>query len=217
MLAVIAAMQKEADAVLCKCSVQKSYNVCGKKVYLANSGEREFYLIACGVGKVNAAMGAQLAIDRLGADLLLNVGVAGGISEQTAIGKIFAIERAVQYDFDLSEVNHTKIGTLDEYETPYLSCRCNSAFPKATLATGDRFNNSDADLDLLTAQLGADIRDMEGGAIAQVALSAKIPLYMYKSISDVVGGNCVTQYKNNLARALGALSAAMPQIFSEVM
>ena len=216
MLAVITAMQREADALLCRCAAQRSYRLCGKTVVLASACGREFHVVVCGVGKVNAAAGAQMEIDKLEADALLNIGVAGGISPRTALGKVFAIEKAVQYDFDLSQLNQTKIGTLDEYDSPYLPVLAKSAFPLATLATGDRFNDSTQDLALLNDELYADIRDMEGGAIAQVALSAKVPLYMYKAISDVVGGDCVQQYRDNLARALGALTAAVPQIFSEV-
>ena len=216
MLAVITAMQREADALLCRCAAQRSYRLCGKTVVLASACGREFHVVGCGVGKVNAAAGAQMAIDKLEAAALLHIGVAGGISPRTALGKVFAIEKAEQYDFDLSQLNHTKIGTLDEYDSPYLPVLAKSAFPLATLATGDRFNDSTQDLALLNDELYADIRDMEGAAIAQVALSAKVPLYMYKAISDVEGGDCVQQYRDNLARALGALTAAVPQIFNEV-
>lgn len=215
MLAILAAMQTEADALLCNCSVQKSLSCGGKKVYSGTGFGREFQLIVCGVGKVNAAVGAQLAIDCYNADVLLNFGVAGGITEKTKIANIFSIERAVQYDFDLSEVNHTPIGTLNEYQTPYLPCKRSEAFPSATLATGDRFSNSIADLSLL-ADLRADIRDMEGGAIAQVALANGVPLYMFKAISDVIGNDCVQQYKNNLTRALNALTAATATMINEV-
>lgn len=99
MLAVITAMQREADALLCRCSAQKSYRLCGKTVVLASACGREFHVVVCGVGKVNAAAGAQMAIDKLEADALLNIGVAGGISPRTALGKVFAIEKAVQYRF----------------------------------------------------------------------------------------------------------------------
>lgn len=216
MLAIIAAMQKEADAVLCKSTVKKSCTLCGKKIYYAELGGRDFNLIVCGIGKVNAAAGTQLAIDRLNADILLNLGVAGGISKNLKIGQLFSIVRAAQYDFDLSEVNNTSVGTLDEYTEPYLPCNRLASYPAASLATGDRFNDSSSDLKLLTEFLQADIRDMEGAAIAQVALAAGVPLYMVKSISDVVGSDCVQQYRDNLARALGTLSSAAPDIVREV-
>ena len=215
MLVVIAAMQKEADALINLSTIKKSYSLGGKKIYQASAFNKDFYLIVCGIGKVNAAMATQLAIDKLGADKLLNIGVAGGILSDMKIGQIYSIDKAVQYDFDLCQVNGTQIGTLDEYSTPYLLCNAISAFPVTTLATGDRFNDNTQDLSIL-AQLNAGIRDMEGGAIAQVALTNKIPLYMVKCISDVVGSDCVQQYKDNLVRALGNLSNAMQKIFLEI-
>ena len=60
----------------------------------------------------------------------------------------------------------------------------------------------------------ADLRDMEGGAIAHVALRAGVPCRMLKSVSDVAGsGSTTDQYLANLKRALAALSAAVPAFF----
>lgn len=216
MLAVITAMQSEADALLCVSSVQKSFTLCGRKVYNLIAFGKQLNLIVCGVGKVNAAAATQLAIDKLNADVILNIGVAGGINKSMSIGSIYSINRAVQYDFDLKEVNGTAIGTLNEYDTPYLKVLPLNNFPTATLATGDRFNNNIEDLAILN-ELKADIRDMEGGAIAQTALSNNVPLYMVKSISDVVGSDCVQQYKNNLTKALAALSNSIKIILDGVM
>ncbi len=216
MLTVITAMQSEAGALLCVSSVQKSFSLGGKKVYNLTAFGKEFNLVVCGVGKVNAATATQLSIDKLGADVILNIGVAGGINKSMSIGSIYSINRAVQYDFDLCEVNGTTIGTLNEYDTPYLEIKSTKGFPLATLATGDRFNNNIEDLTILK-NLCADIRDMEGGAIAQTAIANKVPLYMVKSISDVVGSDCVQQYKNNLTKALAALSNSFKIILDGVM
>ena len=124
--------------------------------------------------------------------------------------------RAVQYDFDLSEVNGTPKGTLDEYDTPYLPLEDGqSAFKKATLATGDKLTASLADLPLLNA-LGADLRDMEGAAIAHVAFAAGAPLYAYKAVSNKIGADSVAQYREFTRRALEALSDGMEKIFAEI-
>lgn len=216
MIAVITAMQNEAHALLRHAETDREYTLYGKKICEGRAFGKRFALIAAGIGKSNAAAAAMLALSGLNAKTLLNFGLAGGISQQADIAEVFRIVRAVQYDFDLSEVNGTPKGTLDEYDTPYLPLKDGqSAFQKATLATGDKLTASLADLPLLNA-LGADLRDMEGAAIAHVAFAAGVPLYAYKAVSNKIGADSVAQYREFTRRALEALSDGMEKIFAEI-
>ena len=62
--------------------------------------------------------------------------------------------------------------------------------------------------------LKADLRDMEGAAIAHVALRAGVRCRMVKSVSDVAGsGSTTDQYLANLKVALASLSAAIPAFY----
>lgn len=214
MLAVIAAMQKEADVLLSLSRTDRHAKCFGKEVYECNYNGHDFRLILSGVGKTNAAAAAMLAIAS-GADKVLNFGVAGGLTPQTKIGTFWQICRAVQYDFDLSKINGTQIGTLDEYQTPYFPLQTGGRFPTATLATADSFANGDDDADILRA-LRADICDMEGAAVAHIAFAAGVPCYMFKSISDNAGEESEREYRENMQIALSALQKKMPAIFDEV-
>lgn len=170
-------------------------------------------LFVCGVGKVNAAAATQRAIDA-GATEIWNVGVAGGLDPSMRVGASYAIDRAVEYDFDLVQANGTRIGVHNERTTPYFACAADFAadLPRATLATGDRFNDSAADAVTL-ADLEATVRDMEGAAIAHVCETNGVPCRMVKCLSDVHGkGSMTGQYRDNLAKALVALSATLKGI-----
>lgn len=213
MLYILAAMQKEADALLAKAEIRKEFTQFGKKLWEGEACGVPFTLIVTGVGKTNAAASAMLAIAR-GADRLLNIGVAGGITPRAKIGSLWQIDRAVQYDFDLSTINGTPVGTLDEYQTPYLPLRTGGKFPTATLATADSFASGQDDMALLDS-LGADVRDMEGAAIAHIAYAAGVPCTMSKSISDNAREESVREYRENMLIALGALSDNMPKILEE--
>ena len=216
MIAVITAMQNEAHALLRHAETDREYTLYGKKICEGRAFGKRFALIAAGIGKSNAAAAAMLALSGLNAKTLLNFGLAGGISQQADIAEVFRIVRAVQYDFDLSEVNGTPKGTLDEYDTPYLPLKDGqSVFKKATLATGDKLTASLADLPLLNA-LGTDLRDMEGAAIAHVAFAAGVPLYAYKAVSNKIGADSVAQYREFTRRALESLSDGMEKIFAEI-
>lgn len=213
MLYILAAMQKEADALLAKAEIRKEFTQFGKKLWEGEACGVPFTLIVTGVGKTNAAASAMLAIAR-GADRLLNIGVAGGITPRAKIGSLWQIDRAVQYDFDLSTINGTPVGTLDEYQTPYFPLRTGGKFPTATLATADSFASGQDDMALLDS-LGADVRDMEGAAIAHIAYAASVPCTMFKSISDNAREESVREYRENMLIALGALSESLPKILEE--
>ena len=165
-------------------------------------------LYVSGIGKVNAAAAAQKAIDA-GADEIVNCGVAGGLSLDMNVGDVYEISQAVEYDFDLTILNGTKLGTHNERDTPYFDCRTTGMFPQRILASGDRFTNDEKDV-LDPLSLGATVKDMEGAAIAHVCELNGIPCRMLKCISDVHGkGDMTGQYKDNLAKALGCLRDAL--------
>ena len=194
--AFVIAMECEADAVR----------------HALREGDR---LYVSGIGKVNAAAATQLAICE-GADEIWNAGLSGGFGD-VEVGGVYGVERAVEYDFDLAKLNGTAVGVLDEMKTPYLPfSRIEGAelgLPGfggwRTLATGDHFNDGEADYDLITRTLGASLRDMEGAAIAHVCMRRGVPCFSFKCVTNVAGGGSMTgQYMENKDRCLAALDTA---------
>ncbi len=218
MLTVLAALQSEAETLLSLSRNVRERAAFGKKIY-EGEFDAPYRLILTGVGKSDAAAGAMLgaALDDGGQTVLLNIGVAGGLNGRAPVGSVLQIERAVQFDFDLSKINGTPVGTLNEYKTPYLplAVRGAGAFPRAALGSADRFGDG-RDADLLR-DLAADVQDMEGAAIAHVADLAGIPLFMFKAISDNAQEESVREYRENLQIALGALRGRMHEIFAEAL
>lgn len=159
---------------------------------------------------------SRLAYDYLSADIIINIGVAGGLNNTVEIGEMYEIYNAVQYDFDLSEVNGTKIGTLDGMYSNYLTFDV-TQMDARRLATADRFNDSKEDNVLLTQILDADVRDMEGAAILQACYFNDIECYCYKVISDKFGsGSTVEQYQLNLEKCLKKIGEKIPTILKRV-
>ncbi len=215
MIGVVVAMQSEADILLEEMKIERSLTVSGKVVHVGKAYGKDTALCVCGVGKVNAALGAQLLVSKFDAEKLLNFGVAGGLNNKTELCAVYQIEAATQFDFDLVQLNGTKIGTLNEYEENYLALNLLPLpLESRKLGTADRFNDSEDDYKLLTQELNADIRDMEGGAIVQAAFATQLPVYAVKAISDVAGsGNTTAQYLENRDKALRNLKATLSTIF----
>ena len=218
MIGAVIAMQSEADILLDEMQISRSLTVSGKKIHVGTAFGKNVAVCVCGVGKVNAALGVQILISKFDAKKLLNFGVAGSLNKETELCSVNQIVAATQFDFDLVQLNGTKIGTLNEYQEPYLNLNSLPLdFPKKRLATADRFNDSADDYKLLTEELQADIRDMEGGAIVQAAYAAELPVYSIKAISDVAGsGSTTEQYLFNKDKALANLKSLLPIIFENL-
>lgn len=213
MICFIIAMDKEAAPIISAMEHVKERQLSGKRVVLGTLFKKKIAIIVCGVGKVNAACGTQLAIDKFKAEKIVNIGVAGGLKKELKIADIYEISHAVQYDFDLTQLNGTAIGTLDEFKENYLHPNICGKYPAKRLATGDRFNDSKDDFKLLTKALDADIRDMEGGAIVQACIHAGVKCYSFKIISDLAGsGNTAEQYSKNLSLCFETLKRELKNI-----
>lgn len=217
MICFVIAMDSEAAPVTENMQDAVCEIICDKKVYLGKLCGEECAVIVCGVGKVNAACATQLACDRYSAEAVINIGVAGGLNSSLKIGEIYSIEYACQYDFDLAQLNGTPLGTLNEFEGRWMTLSVAGDFPLKKLATGDRFNDDRRDFLMLTEAFGADIRDMEGGAIAQACIHANIPFYSFKAISDLAGsGSTTEQFLKNTALCAENLRSQMQNIFTSV-
>lgn len=210
-------MEKEAAPLLEVMRKGRDIKFCGKRVITGELYGVRCGIVICGVGKVNAACGTQIAVDELGADTVINIGVAGGLNDGLKVDEIYGISHAVQYDFDLTQINGTDIGTLDECRENYLPLAASQLYPLKRLATGDRFNDSREDYKLLTEVLKADIRDMEGAAIAQVCMHAKVKFLAFKVISDLAGsGSTTEQYLSNLTLCAQTLKRELKNIITNI-
>lgn len=63
-------------------------------------GSHEVSAVFCGIGKVNAAMGASALIRDCGADIVIMCGVAGAIAKGLHIGQCVMIEDCIYHDLD---------------------------------------------------------------------------------------------------------------------
>jgi nucleoside phosphorylase len=163
----------------------------------------------------SAAAATQLALQLGGEDVCVcNTGLCGGFGDRVALYGLYEVSQAVEYDFDLADLNGTAKGVLNERETPYIPLAVKGVHPARILATGDRFNDDESDHGYLTEELRADLRDMEGAAIAHVCETARVPFFSLKCVSDVAGGGKMTeQYLTCRARCLDVLAQAVPQAF----
>lgn len=204
MIGIIVALFSEAESLLKKFDDKKELFIADKPAFSGVLCGKQTMLAISGVGKVSAALTTQLIIDKYSPDFVLNFGTCGGMNDSVEIKKYYAVESCCQFDFDLRELDGVPLGYIQEYKRFFFSTDLKGLdfLEKRKLASADRFTNDENDIKTIN-DIGCSLRDMEGGAIAQVCVSNDMPLIMLKGISDVYGnGTAEEQFYANL-KAVG--------------
>ena len=146
-----------------------------------------------GVGKVNAAMSAQLFIDRFHPDWIINAGVAGSFLD-LPIGTIVLAKDFVQHDVDTTAMGDPigMVSTVDRVDFPTTEPERLSALLTALgtehqvgrVATGEVFMTKGSRADWVAKTFSPTLCEMEGGAIAQVCMRNGVKFTALKSVSD---------------------------------
>lgn len=212
MLGIIGAMESEIEALRGQMLTPKETAVAGMRFYEGLLFSRPVVLARAGVGKVHAAMCAQVMIERFHPDLILNIGVAGALVKDLSIGDIVVAQNAVQHDMDTSPIGDPK-GMISGPDIVYMPCDGQTTadleraaesigltVKRAAVATGDQFVDKAEKKAEIANEFGAAACDMEGGAIAQVCLENNVPYAAYRAISDTVNGNGL-EYQVNVSVA----------------
>lgn len=194
----IVALEKECKYLLPHIKNANKTTLCDKNCYTGELNGLNVALIVCGIGKVNAAMSTQIAIDTFSPNSILNFGSAGGLNGKVKPLEFYQIEKCCQYDFDLSKIDNVPVGYIQDYDCVYFKAETTDGFlPSVSLATSDRFTSEKSDLDVV-ASLSCSVFDMEGCAIAQVCRANNVKCHIIKGISDVNGSEIqAEQYFKN--------------------
>lgn len=146
-----------------------------------------------GVGKVNAAMSAQLFIDRYHPDWIVNAGVAGCFRD-LPIGAVVLADSFIQHDVDTTAAGDPIgfVSTVDRVEFPTSDVEAMSSLLTGLgvdhltgrVATGDAFMSGGSRADWVAETFSPVLCEMEGGAVAQVCLRSGVKFTALKSVSD---------------------------------
>ena len=222
-IAVLYAMEKEAAGLLQQSGARRLDGAAGLPVYELRGGA-----LVCvgGVGKVNAAMAAQLLIDRFGADRILNAGCAGALAD-LPVGTLVLGTDCVQHDVDttlagdppglVSTVNCVRFACADPLETMTLMMNMGHAFTPGTVATGDWFGRDYERAKRIHETYGALVCEMEACAAAQVCLRNGVPFLTFKVVTDhLFAAHQEEEYRENFDAAIPLLDAAV-QTYLDLM
>lgn len=173
-------------------------------------------IVACagGVGKVNAAMAAEILCRRFQPELILNAGVAGCCAD-LPIGALVVADALVQHDVDTSAVGDPigMVSTVNQVEFPawepdvclsLLEQQGVSAV-RGRVASGDWFAVKGRRAQWILDTFHPLVVEMEACAIAQVCLRNGVGFAAVKSVSDHLFSDAQAEEYFNFGEALEAL------------
>ncbi|MDO5695483.1 MAG: 5'-methylthioadenosine/adenosylhomocysteine nucleosidase [Eubacteriales bacterium] len=202
---IIGAMAQEVEALTEGMESVTIREIAGRKFYVGRYHGCDVVVVESGIGKVNAAVTAQILIDRFEIRSLINTGIAGALSPRVNIGDVILSTDVAQYDVDVTAFGHAP------GQIPGMAMRTWTAsdFLREAAAgvqigggriyagriiTGDRFLADDTEKRHLYQLWQADCVEMEGAAIAQTASMNNIPFLVVRSISDKADGTADMDY-----------------------
>lgn len=195
-IGIIVALSKELELLKPLLENMRVIDNNGITFYCGTMGNHRIAAMQCGVGKVNAAIGAITMIDNYNPQLIINTGVAGGANKSVNIMDLVVGSQVCYHDvwcggFD-DTVSYGQMQGLPLYfngsssviekihDDPHVHC--------GLIVSGDQFIDNIEDINKIRSHFPQALAvDMESGAIAHTCYVRKTPFVSMRIISDSPG------------------------------
>ena len=206
-LGIIGAMEQEVETLLGLMENKTQSAHAGSVFYEGTLEGLPVAVVQCGIGKVNAALCAQILCDCCGVTHLVNTGIAGSLCNDLDIGDLVVSIDAMYHDFDCGNFGYTigQVPGMDVLAFPadeaLMACAYAAAEKvnpghnkKGRVTSGDQFVCDRAKKDVIIANTHALCTEMEGAAIAQTAYRNQVPFVILRAISDKADNSAEMDY-----------------------
>ena len=206
-LGIIGAMKIEVETLVQRLENVKETTHAWSTYYEGKLEGLDVVVVQCGVGKVNAAMCAQILCSCYGVTHIVNTGIAGSLCAELDIGDFVVSRDAMYHDFDCVHFGYEmgKVPGMDVVAFPademlirYAREAAESVHPGHSrigrVASGDLFVAEKAAKERIIERTQALCTEMEGAAIAQTAYRNGIPFVILRAISDKADDSAEMDY-----------------------
>ena len=180
-----------------------------------NVGANEVLLSRCGIGKVNAAVGAYRIIRDFGPDCVVSTGCAGGAAGHVEVMDAVVSKEVVYHDVWCGDGN--EYGQVQGLPARFsgdpvlyahaLSLNTATKIHGGLICSGDRFITDPEEAAEILRKFPEGLAvDMESAAIAQVCCLERVPFLSFRVISDTPGAENRYQQYNDFWAQVGAHS-----------
>ena len=152
----------------------------------------------CGIGKVNAALGAQKMINEFHPDVIVSSGCAGGNGDEVEVQDVVVSAELAYHDVYCGTAidNRTQYGQVQGMPARFMSdpwllqkatsLDCGVKIHAGLIVTGDWFVDSRQKMQEIVGHFPEVIAvDMESCAIAQTCYINNVPFISFRVVSDM--------------------------------
>jgi adenosylhomocysteine nucleosidase len=223
-IGIMGAMDVEIDLLKENMHIARTDSVAARVFYVGELEGIECICAKAGIGKVNAALTADILIREYNIDALIFTGVAGGINPEMEIGDIIISRKVVHHDLGKivpegfipwdtvgyhADTMLVRIAEEAAYRivfqaVPRAPGTEEEHFPQVkvgNVATGDQFIASEKKRLWLEQTFNADCVEMEGAAVAQVCKINTMPFVVIRSLSDLANEDADIDFESFVAYA----------------
>lgn len=213
-LGIIGAMDVEVATLKARMENKTTRILAGSDYCEGKLEGLDVVVVQCGVGKVNAALCAQILCSCFGVSHIVNTGIAGSLNAQLDIGDFVISRDAVYHDMDATNFGYP---VCQVPGMPVLAFPADKDLADAALrvaeqihpghvrmgrvATGDQFVADKSLKEKIIANTGAYCTEMEGAAIAHTAWKNGVPFVIIRAISDKADDSAQMDYPTFEAQA----------------
>ncbi len=187
-IGIIVAMSKELRLILPLLDNAASETRGGTLFHTGDIARHRVVLMECGIGKVNAAMGATLMAELYAPDLVINSGVAAGAGEEVAVMDTVIATSLAHHDFWCigEEWGHVPGSPRLMPAVGFEEIIPDSdSVKRGLICSGELFISRREEVEKIRSHFpGVKAIDMESAAIAQVCCHREIPFFCMRVISD---------------------------------
>ena len=196
----------------------------GFEVHRYEGGDYRLFIVSAGAGELAAAAATELLIAGYGAEMVVNFGVVGGLTEDMALARTVVVESVVHYDFDTSAWDGCEVGRYAAYPTPRIPTtpalvdRACALFPelrRVVCASADKFVAGAEAKKALHERFGAEICEMEAAGVVLSCNRAGVPCLVIKTVSDGITGGA-EEFARELTRSAELCLAVTDRIIREL-
>jgi|GEM_PF-258127 adenosylhomocysteine nucleosidase len=225
-IAIIFAMDSERDAFLALYDDVKTFVVNTLPVHQVTQNHHTITMIKSGIGKVHAAHKTTLYLNHERPDLLINIGVGGGINTQ--LGDIVVAKSVMYHDVDVRAFNYAygqipdaplefkaDDVTLDLAETVLEALKF--PYKSGRIVSGDIFLTNAGQINPALDMSEVYAVDMEAAAIAHVAHLENVAFLTMRSVSDTLDSvSQMDDYDAHAALSATKVAKALKAVIAKV-
>ncbi|MBE0464150.1 MAG: 5'-methylthioadenosine/S-adenosylhomocysteine nucleosidase [Halomonadaceae bacterium] len=201
-IGIIGAMAQEINVLVEQLDNAERYEHAGFVFHTGTRHGLEIVILLSGIGKVNAAVGTAILLERHQPDAIINTGSAGGFASDLKIGDVIISDEVRHHDVDAVVFGY-EIGQVPGMPAAYLADKLLRDIARQAIATvgevnvregliatGDAFMADPARVAATRAQFPSMLAvEMEAAAIAQTCHLYQCPFVVIRALSDIPGND----------------------------